>query len=363
VSAFENVDKLLGVAEEWGGSDLHLSVGVPPIVRIDGELERWKGPDLTPDDTERMARELLGNRWPELAKRGEVDFSYTVPAIGRYRINVYRQRGSVSVAARVIPREVPSLAELLMPEIIYRLARRPQGMIIVTGPTGSGKSTTLAAMLRLINEERTCHVVTLEDPIEYLHTHDRSVIDQREVGADTGTFANGLRAALRQDPDVILVGEMRDRDTMDIALRAAETGHLVLTTLHTRRAPEVVARLVSSFPSDQQGQIRHQLAETLEGVIAQRLLVRPEGGRVAAMEVLLGTPAARNLIREGKSHQLPGFMQTGARYGMLTLKDHVEDLFRRRLIDKDVVDEVMEEVAVDAQRNKEGANYGREVGT
>ncbi len=362
MSTLESVDQLLTSAEEWGASDLHLSVGVPPIVRIDGELERVKAPDLTPADTERMARDLLNNRWPELAKRGEVDFSYTVQGVGRYRINVYRQRGSVSVAARVIPRDVPSLAELLMPEIIYRLARRPQGMVIMTGPTGSGKSTTLAGMLRLINEERTCHVVTLEDPIEYLHTHDRSVIDQREVGADTGSFANGLRAALRQDPDVILVGEMRDRDTMDIALRAAETGHLVLTTLHTRRAPEVVARLVSSFPADQQGQIRHQLAEVLEGVVAQRLLVRPRGGRVAAMEVLMGTPAARNLIREGKSHQLPGFMQTGARFGMLTLKDHVEDLFRRRLIDREVLDEVLEEIAIDAQRQKDGGNYGREVG-
>ncbi len=358
----DRIDDLLAGAEMKGASDLHLTVGVPPVIRIDGELQKEEGLPLVPADTERMAKDLLGSRWDELEADGEVDFSYAVRGTGRYRINVYRQRGSTSIAARVIPQDVPSISELGLPEIIYSLARKPQGLIIVTGPTGSGKSTTLAAMVRLINEERTCHIVTLEDPIEYLHKHGTSLVDQREVGNDTGSFASGLRAALRQDPDVILVGEMRDQETMDIALRAAETGHLVMTTLHTRRAPEVVDRMVSSFPATQQGQVRHQLAETLQGVVAQRLLVRPKGGRVAAMEVLVGTSAARNLIREGKSHQLPSFMQTGTRFGMLTLKDHVEELFSRGQIDKDVLQAVMEEITVDARKNKGEVNYGREVG-
>ncbi len=359
----DRIDELLAGADAKGASDVHLTVGVPPVIRIDGELQREEGLPLVQADTERMAKDLLGKRWEELEDEGEIDFSYAVRGTGRYRVNVYRQRGSISIAARVIPQEVPSIAELGLPEIVYTLARRHQGLVIVTGPTGSGKSTTLAAMIRLINEERTSHIVTLEDPIEYLHKHGTSLVDQREVGNDTRSFASGLRGALRQDPDVILVGEMRDQETMDIALRAAETGHLVFTTLHTRRAPEVVDRMVSSFPSAQQGQIRHQLSETLQGVVAQRLLVRPKGGRVAAMEVLVGTPAARNLIREGKSHQLPSFMQTGTRFGMLTLKDHTEELFRRGQIDKDVLEQVMEELTVDAKKNRTETNYGREVGT
>ncbi len=362
VAKVQNVDELLAHAEGADASDLHLSVNVPPVLRIDGQLQRMPGAKLEPGDPERMGRDLLGGRWSELVADGQVDFSYTLPRRGRYRINVYRQRGSISIAARVIPRDVPSLAELGLPKIISDLARRPQGLIIVTGPTGSGKSTTLAGMVKQINEERTCHIITLEDPIEYLHSHNRSVVDQREVGNDTLSFAAGLRSALRQDPDVILVGEMRDRETMDIALRAAETGHLVMTTLHTRRAPEVVARLVSSFPGEQQNQVRQQMAETLVGVVAQRLLPRPKGGRVAAVEVLVGTPAARNLIREGKSHQLPSFMQTGTRFGMLTLKDHVSDLFRRQLIEKKSLDEVLEEIEIDARKGNGEQGYGRGPG-
>ena len=358
----QNIDDLLAHAEEKDASDLHLTVNVPPVLRIDGQLERMAGEPLGPTETERMARDLLGGNWSQLEADGEVDFSYTVAQKGRYRINVYRQRGSVSIAARVIPREVPSLAQLGLPRITSTLASKEQGLIIVTGPTGSGKSTTLAGMLKLINEERRCHIITLEDPIEYLHSHQNSIVDQREVGNDTSSFATGLRSALRQDPDVVLVGEMRDRETMDIALRAAETGHLVLTTLHTRRAPEVVARLVSSFPAAQQNQIRQQLAETLVGVIAQRLLQRPEGGRVAAMEVLVGTPAARNLIREGKSHQLPSFMQTGTRFGMLTLKDHVQELFRRQLIDRESLDDVLDEISVDAKKAADDKGYGKGPG-
>lgn len=356
------VDGLLTRADEKRASDVHLSVGVPPVIRIDGDLIREKGDPLTPSDTERIARYMLGDRWDEFEEKGEVDFSYAVESMGRYRVNVYRQRGSISVAARVIPKEVPSLSELGLPSVLYELARKPQGLIIVTGPTGSGKSTSLAAMVRLINEERACHIVTLEDPIEYLHSHGFSVIDQREVRSDTRTFADGLRAALRQDPDVILVGEMRDVETMETALRAAETGHLVMTTLHTRRAPEVVDRIVNSFSGSHQGQIRHQLAETLQGVIAQRLLPRPGGGRVAAMEILMGTPAVWNMIREGKSHQLPGVMQTGSRFGMLTLKDHVEDLYERGIIERHVLDDVIKELTIDASRTKDEVKYGREVG-
>ncbi len=341
-----HIDEALKIAEDSDASDLHLTVGVPPVVRVDGNLQVTDLPELKAKDTEQLAEELLKERFDEFDQAGEVDFSYSVEGQGRYRINVYRQKDDAAIAARLIPEEVPRIDSLGLPEIITTLARKEQGLAVVTGPTGSGKSTTLAAMVRLINEERRCHVITLEDPIEYLHEHDLSVIDQREVGSDTTSFASGLRAALRQDPDVILVGEMRDQTTMDIALRAAETGHLVFTTLHTRRAPAVVNRMVSAFPSGQQAQIRMQLAGTLEGVVAQRLLPRTGGGRVALMEVMVGTPAVRNLIREGKSHQLASAMQTGARHGMLTLHNHIQQLTADGLITSDVAQNLDDELHV-----------------
>ncbi len=342
-----DIDDVLGLAEKNGASDLHLTVGVPPVIRIDGELEVVDAPVMSPQDTERLAEQLLGDRYKEFARKGEVDLSYSVAGQGRYRINVYRQRDSVALAARMIPHEIPTVDSLGLPDIIAQLARREQGLVVVTGPTGSGKSTTLAAMIRLINEERRCHVITLEDPIEYLHNHQRSVVDQREVGSDTASFAAGLRSALRQDPDVVLVGEMRDQETMDIGLRAAETGHLVLTTLHTRRATAVVNRIVSSFPPGQQSQIRMQLAGTLEGAVAQRLLPRIGGGRVAVMEVMVGTSAVRNLIREGKSHQLASTMQTGARHGMLTLQNHLQQLIGNGIVSRQEAEELIQEMDVE----------------
>ncbi|MBE3555427.1 MAG: PilT/PilU family type 4a pilus ATPase, partial [Thermicanus sp.] len=264
---------------------------------------------------------------------GEVDLSYSLPGISRYRVNVYRQRGGVSIAARVIPSHIPSLGELQMPKVLREVAEKPHGLFLVTGPTGSGKSTTLAAMINYINETQAKHIVTLEDPIEYLHPHKRSIVDQREIGNDTMSFASGLRASLRQDPDVILVGEMRDLETISTAITAAETGHLVLATLHTNDAAQTVDRIIDVFPAEQQGQIRLQVAEVLIGILSIRLLPLAKGkGRVAATEILINTPAAANLIRQNKSHQLRSLMQTGRALGMHTMEMHIRELLATQII-------------------------------
>ncbi|MCL6450771.1 MAG: type IV pilus twitching motility protein PilT [Acetobacteraceae bacterium] len=328
------IDELLRQAVELGASDLHLTVESPPVIRINGELCPLGTQALAPEDTQRMAEELLEprlrGRFEEL---GEVDFSYSLHGVGRFRVNAYRQRGTVALALRVIPSRIPGFEELGLPPVLAALARKNAGLVLVTGPTGSGKSTTLAAMIDLINNERKCHVITLEDPIEYLHRHRRSVIVQREIGVDSASFASALRAALRQDPDVILVGEMRDLETISIALTAAETGHLVLATLHTPDASQTVDRVVDVFPPYQQEQVRVQLAGTLQGIVAQQLLARHDRpGRVAAFEVLIATPAVRNLIREGKTHQLPSAIQTGAKYGMIAMDASLRDLLQRGLI-------------------------------
>lgn len=329
-----DIDTILHAAAEAGASDVHLSVGLPPVFRIHGELQVQRQWDpLDPDIASHLARQLTGERWEEFQQRGEIDLAYSLPGVSRFRVNVFYQRGSVGVAVRLIPREIPNLEGLGLPPVIADLARKEHGLVLVTGPTGSGKSTTLAAMVDCINRERSCHIITLEDPIEYLHQHRRSIVNQREVGADTRSFAAALRAALRQDPDVILVGEMRDLETIATAITAAETGHLVLATLHTSSAVQSIDRIIDVFPPHQQGQIRLQLADTLAGVITQRLIPRVDRkGRVAAVEVLIATPAVKNLIREGKTHQIISSMQTGARYGMQTMEMALRQLASRGLI-------------------------------
>ena len=329
-----DMESLLREAVARHASDLHVTVGVPPLIRINGALIKLDLPALGVDDTAQLFEEIVAeDRRVQFNQNGEIDFSYTVFGLSRFRVNAFRQRGSIAIAIRIIPERVPSLQELKLPDIVRELARKPRGLVLVTGPTGSGKSTTMAAMIDQINSERACNILTLEDPIEYLHRHRKSIINQREIGADSRTFANALRAALREDPDVILVGEMRDMETISIAVRAAETGHLVLATLHTGDAAQTVDRIIDVFPPYEQQQIRVQLSLTLQGIVAQQLLPRMDGnGRVAAVEVLVATPAARNLIREGKSHQLLSVIQTGAKSGMQSMDAALRDLCRSGII-------------------------------
>jgi twitching motility protein PilT len=318
-------------------SDLHIAVGQPPTLRLDGELVRLSEPPFTPGDTVEILKDIMRpEQFAQLEERGELDFSHSYPAVGRFRVNAYRQRGSYGVAFRVVYEGIPGMEELGLPPVVAELARKRRGLILVTGPTGSGKSTTLASMIGLINSERSCHVLTLEDPIEYLHKHNKSIVNQREVGSDTQSFANGLRAALREDPDVILVGEMRDLETISIAITAAETGHLVLSTLHTLGAANTVDRIIDVFPPYQQQQIRMQLATVVEGIISQQLLAKRDvAGRVGAFEVMTATPAVRNLIREGKTHQIPTNIQTGARFGMQTMDGALLKLSRQGIISRE----------------------------
>jgi len=328
------INDLLKQAVLHGASDLHISVGATPTIRLNGQLKSLTGTPLQADETMALAKQFLsGEKYESLFLVGEVDLSYIYSGVGCFRINVFFQQGTISIAARVISTEIPTIDSLGLPEAVKTLSRRSRGLIIVTGPTGSGKSTTLAAMINLINEEKFCHILTLEDPIEYLHRNNKSIINQREIGRDSKTFPNALRAALRQDPDVILVGEMRDLKTISIAITAAETGHLVMASLHTMDAAQAVERIIDVFPSNQQDQIRVQLANTLAGVISQRLLRRLDGsGRIAAVEILVSNSAVRNLIREKKVHQICSFIQTGAKYGMQTMDNHLLALVESGLV-------------------------------
>jgi len=328
------LEELLKYAVNSGASDIHITVGVPPTARINGELVPIGTEKLDTGDTEAIVEEVLGKEHlREYKQRGEVDLSYSVKGLGRFRINVYRQRGSSSMALRVVALRIPTLDELGLPESVGELSKKTRGLVLVTGPTGSGKSTTLAAMIDLINKERNCHILTLEDPIEYLHKHNKSIVNQREIGYDSQTFASGLRAALRQDPDVILVGEMRDLETISTALTAAETGHLVLSTLHTIGADKTIDRIIDVFPPYQQQQIRVQLSTVLQGVVSQNLINSRDGKkRVLAVEVMIATPAIRNLIREGKTHQIITSMQTGGKYGMQTMDASLAKLYKEGLI-------------------------------
>ena len=309
-------------------SDLHITVGLPPVFRVNGVLQNFGDVKLNEADTRAMLEEILpALKIEEFEAKGEFDFSYELPDLCRFRINAYHQQTHVAIAARMIDAKIPAIETLGMPDVLKTLADKPQGLILVTGPTGSGKSTTLAAMIDYINTTTSKHIITLEDPIEYVHSHKKSVINQREVGADTQSFANGLRAALRQDPDVILVGEMRDLETISTAITAAETGHLVMATLHTSSAPTTIDRIIDVFPPHQQGQIRIQLANVLQGIVSQRLFVRHDAkGRVAATEILVHTPSVANLIRNEKVHQIQNVMQTSRALGMHTLESSIQSL-------------------------------------
>lgn len=329
--------QLLNTGVERNASDVHITVGIPPTYRIDGALISSNERALTPDDTAYLVAQALDeSRFKKLNQDGEIDFSYSIPKIGRFRVNAFMQRGSYAMVLRIIPLEIPHMKELGLPNIVNDLAKLPRGLILVTGPTGSGKTTTLASIINKINSERKCHIITLEDPLEYLHKHKKSIVNQREIGPDTKNFANGLRGALREDPDVILVGEMRDLETISIAITAAETGHLVLSTLHTNGAAKTMDRIVDVFPPHQQQQIRVQLASVIEAVISQQLLVKADGkGRVAAHEVMTATPAIRNLIREGKNHQIDTCIQTSAALGMHTMDTSLINLYKSGAITKE----------------------------
>jgi twitching motility protein PilT len=323
------LDKMLTTLVELGGSDLHLTVDAPPMTRINGDLHPMRDyPMMTARDTAELIRSLLSDaQWERFNREQEIDLAYDLRGISRFRVNCFQQRNAFGSVMRAIPHVIKPLHELGIPEQIARFARMPRGLVLVTGPTGSGKTTTLASLLDLANSERKDHIVTIEDPIEFLHHHRRCVVNQREVGVDTNGFSEALKRVLRQDPDIILVGEMRDLETVSTALTAAETGHLVLATLHTQSAAQTIDRVIDIFPPHQQQEIRAQLSTALQGIVTQALVKRKDGlGRAVVCEVMFANSAIRNLIREGKNHQIPSFMQSSGQDGMLTFD---QDLARK----------------------------------
>ncbi len=327
-----HIDDILRMAIERKASDIHLTSSLPPMIRLDGELQPLPFETLTPEHCRRLVYDTLHDEQiQKFEQTHELDFGYGVTNLSRFRFNVYMQRGSVAGALRAIPTKIPAFDELGLPTVIREIGKRHSGLVLVTGPTGSGKSTTIASMIDDINENRTSHIMTIEDPIEYLHSHKKCMVNQRELHADTFTFHNALRAVLREDPDIILVGELRDLETIEAALTLAETGHLVFGTLHTRNAPSTIDRIVDVFSADQQAQIRVLLGNTLEGVVSQQLLPRLGGGRVASIEIMLGTPAIKNLIREGKTHQMYSSIETSAQIGMQTMDRSLAEIFRQGL--------------------------------
>jgi len=332
------IEEIMRTAKNAGASDVHITVGIPPKMRVNGNLVTMNYSRMMPADTLGVLLEIMTESQREkFEDRGEYDMSFSIPELGRYRVNAYKQRGSVALALRLVGTQVPSPESLGVPESVINLYERKRGLILVTGPTGSGKSTTLAAIIDKINNNRDAHVITLEDPIEYLHQHKMAMVNQREIGLDSQNYANALRAALREDPDVILVGEMRDFETISVAITAAETGHLVLSTLHTIGAASTVDRVIDVFPPHQQQQIRVQFANVLEAVISQQLIPTMDGrGRVAAFEVMHANHAVRNLIREGKSHQLVSVMQTNRKMGMVTMDESITQLFYEGKIDREM---------------------------
>ncbi|HIE36437.1 MAG TPA: type IV pilus twitching motility protein PilT [Candidatus Omnitrophica bacterium] len=333
-----NMNMLLKLAQEKNASDLHITVNSPPILRIDGKLYLTDLPTLSSDDTKFLIYSILNDdQKAAFEKDKELDFSFSLPGMDRYRINVHYQKGNVEAALRRIPARIPRLEELGLPKAVYDFARKPNGLVLVTGPTGMGKSTTLAAMINIINEEREEMIVCIEDPIEFVYTNKKSIIKQREVYSDTHSFPEALKRALRQDPDVIVVGEMRDLETIATVITAAETGHLVLATLHTPDAPQTVQRIIDVFPPHQQKQIRLQLADCLQGVISQLLLPRADGkGRALATEIMVATLGIRNLIREGEIAQIPSLIQMGAQHGMHTMDKCLKVLYKKSIITKEV---------------------------
>ena len=330
-----SIDDLLEQMVQIGASDLHITVGSPPAFRVRGHIQRAEGfePFDADDTRSTLYRILSSEQQKHFELNRQLDFAYSMPGLARFRVNVYFQREAVGAAFRLIPQEIKTLEELSLPPVLHQLAEYPRGLVLVTGPTGSGKSTTLAAVIDEINRTRSEHILTVEDPIEFLHQHRMCLVNQREVGFDTPSFAEALRAALRQDPDVILVGEMRDLETIAIAIETAETGHLVFGTLHTTTAVSTVDRIVDQFPPDRQAQIRVMLSESLKGVIAQVLCKKTGGGRVAAHEILLGTSAVAALVRDGKTFQLPSVMQTSKAAGMVTMNDSLMTLVQKKLVD------------------------------
>src|ERR1700693_5044360 len=330
-----SIDDLLERMVSLGASDLHVTVGSPPAFRVRGHIERAEGFEpFTADDTRALLYRILASeQHKNFELKRQLDFAYAMPGVARFRVNVYYQREAVGAAFRLVPQEIKSREELNLPHIMHSLSEYPRGLVLVTGPTGSGKSTTLAAVIDEINRTRSDHILTIEDPIEFVHRHKRCIVNQREIGPDATSFAEALKAALRQDPDVILVGEMRDLETISTALTAAETGHLVFGTLHTQSAPGTIDRIVDVFPAAQQDQIRTQIAGTLQGVVTQSLIPTADGQRrVAALEILVPDDAIRNLIRSGKVEQIYSYMQTGSRTGMQTMEQALSDLTVRQVI-------------------------------
>jgi twitching motility protein PilT len=320
--------ELLKTTVDLGGSDLHLTTATPPQVRVNGKLARLEMGELTPADTKQLAYSVLTDAQKKRFEEAlELDFSFGIKGLARFRCNLFNQRGAVAAVYRLIPERIRSFEELGLPQVLAKLADRPRGLVLVTGPTGSGKSTTLASMIDKINVERREHILTIEDPIEYIHPHKNCLVNQREVHSDTNGFSVALRAALREDPDVVLIGEMRDLETIESALRIAETGHLTFATLHTNSAAQTINRIIDVFPAHQQGQIRTQLSLVLEGIVCQALLPKANGGRVVSLEILIPTPAIRNLIREDKVHQIYSAMQTGQeKVGMQTANQALASL-------------------------------------
>lgn len=328
------INELLKATIARNASDLHLTVNIPPMVRINGHLEPLLQENLNRDMVEKLAMQIMKEKQKSLFEaRGEIDFSYSVMGFGRFRVNVFRQRGTVALSIRIIPPKILTPEELGLPEVMLSLARKPNGLVLVTGPTGSGKSTTLAALIDLLNNEISGHIITLEDPIEFLHSHKKCIVNQREITLDSESFVTGLRAALRQDPDIILVGEMRDLETIATAITAAETGHLVFATLHTCNAAQTIDRIIDVFPPYQQNQIRVQLSLILQGICAQTLIPRADKpGRVIATEILIATPAVRNLIREGKTPQINTVIQSGSKHGMQSMDSSLKELYLKGII-------------------------------
>ncbi len=334
-----DIMQLLAFATKESASDVHISSGEPPMIRIHGDMRKIDMPPLMREDVYTVLYNILNDQQRKAYEEHyELDFAIAITGVGRFRVNAFLQNRGESIVFRTIPEKIPLLEQLNMPPIVAELTKKEKGLILLTGPTGSGKSTTLAAMLDLINREYKCHILTIEDPIEFVHKSKNSLVNQRELGSNTHSFANALRSALREDPDVILVGEMRDLETISLALTAAETGHLVLATLHTSSAPKTVDRIIDVFPAEQQQQIRTMLSESLQAVIAQQLIKRKEGlGRIAALEIMIGTPAVRNLIRENKIAQIPSALQTGRQHGMQTMDQALLDLCRNSLVSKESI--------------------------
>jgi twitching motility protein PilT len=328
---------LLQILVDRGGSDLHITTGTYPSIRVAGKLvPLTQFEQLTPQDTQRLSYSVLSEAQKQkFEEENELDLSFGIQSLARFRCNVYRQRGAVGAAIRVVPYKIRSFDELGLPKIAEELAQRPKGLVLVTGPTGSGKSTTLAAMIDKINNERAEHIITIEDPIEFVHPHKQCIVNQREVFSDTQSFKNALKTILRQDPDVVLVGEMRDLETIAAAITIAETGHLTFATLHTNSCAQTINRIIDVFPEGQQSQVRAQLSLVIEGVLSQTLMPRVGGGRTMALEIMVATPAIRNLIREEKIHQIYSSIQSGAKFGMQTMNQSLAELVKRRQVTRE----------------------------